>query len=377
MKLKVADLFAGAGGFSLAAVQAGSDIVFAVECDKNAATTYKNNIGAKTGSEKVAVYNDDITSLNAVGLAKRHFPDGDCDLLLGGPPCQGFSTHRINNAGVGDPRNSLIHEYFAFVRSLKPKAFLMENVPGMLWPRHKNYLDEFYRQAHDAHYSLYQPERLDARDYGIPQRRQRVFILGIRGDISTQRFDWPPRPTHSAPELAIATGLKPWLPCDAVFTNLPDDDINSVHMNHGPELTAAFARTPVNGGSRKDSGRMLDCHVNHDGHKDVYGRIDPSKPAPTMTTACINPSKGRFVHPILNHGITVRQAARIQTFPDDFSFFGGLTAAGKQIGNAVPVAFGQTLIEHIKVLLIRDPLPEIVGSKSNHLPSQVAELADA
>ena len=247
----------------------------------------------------------------------------------------------------------------------------------MLWPRHKNYLDEFYRQAHDAHYSLYQPERLDARDYGIPQRRQRVFILGIRGDISTQRFDWPPRPTHSAPELAKSTGLKPWLPCEAVFTNLPDDDMNSVHKNHGPELTAAFARTPVNGGSRKDSGRMIDCHVNHDGHKDVYGRIDPSKPAPTMTTACINPSKGRFVHPVLNHGITVRQAARIQTFPDDFSFFGGLTAAGKQIGNAVPVAFGQTLIEHIKVLLIRDPLPEIVGSKSNHLPSQVAELADA
>lgn len=377
LKLKVADLFAGAGGFSLAAVQAGCEIVFAVEFDKNAATTYKKNIGAKTRSEKVVVYNDDITSLGAVGLAEKHFPDGDCGLLLGGPPCQGFSTHRINDAGVDDPRNALIHEYFAFVRSLKPKAFLMENVPGMLWPRHKSYLEEFYRQALDSGYSLYQPQKLDARDYGIPQRRQRVFILGIRDDISVDGFEWPPKPTHSAPELAEATGLKPWVPCETAFVDLPADDINSVHMNHCPELVAAFARTPANGGSRKDSGRLLNCHVDHDGHKDVYGRIDPSKPAPTMTTACINPSKGRFVHPLLNHGITARQAARIQTFPDDYTFFGGLMAAGKQIGNAVPVAFGQTLIQHIKLLLVRDAQPEMVAAAPRCSPAQAAELADA
>jgi DNA (cytosine-5)-methyltransferase 1 len=139
VNFKVADLFAGAGGFSLAAVQAGFDVVFAVEFDKKAAKTYMANIGSKTRSENVVVYNDDITMLCAADLAKRHFPDGDCDLLLGGPPCQGFSTHRINGAGVDDPRNALIHEYFTFVRSLKPKAFLMENVPGMLWPRHKSY----------------------------------------------------------------------------------------------------------------------------------------------------------------------------------------------------------------------------------------------
>ena len=376
-KLKVVDLFAGAGGVSLAAVQAGCKIVFAVEFDKYAAETYRKNIGTETRSEKVVVYNDDITSISAIALTRQHFPGGDCDLLLGGPPCQGFSTHRINDSGVGDHRNALIHEYFSFVRSLKPKAFLMENVPGMLWPRHKSYLDEFYREALGSGYTVYQPQKLDARNYGVPQRRQRVFILGIRNDISSEGFDWPPKPTHSAPELAAATGLKPWVSCETAFADLPADDVNDVHMNHGPDLVAAFARTPANGGSRKDSGRLLNCHVDHDGHKDVYGRIDPRKPAPTMTTACINPSKGRFVHPVLNHGITARQAARIQTFPDDYTFSGGLIAAGKQIGNAVPVVFGQTLIEHIKRLLVPGTQPEIVDTAIHGSPAQSAELADA
>lgn len=377
VKLKVADLFAGAGGFSLAAVQAGCEVVFAVEFDKSAAATYKHNIGAKTRSEKVVVYNDDITSLCAASLAKKHFPDGDCDLLLGGPPCQGFSTHRIKDAGVDDPRNALIHNYFAFVRRLKPKAFLMENVPGMLWPRHKSYLDEFYRQALESRYVVYEPQKLDARDYGIPQRRQRVFILGVREDISAEGFEWPPKRTHSAPELTETTGLQPWVSCEKAFSDLPVDDVNGIHMNHGPDLVAAFARTPANGGSRKDSGRLLDCHVDHDGHNDVYGRIDARKPAPTMTTACINPSKGRFVHPVLNHGITVRQAARIQTFPDDYVFFGGLMAAGNQIGNAVPVAFGQSLIQHIKLLLARGRQSEVVVAAPLCSPVHSAELADA
>jgi DNA (cytosine-5)-methyltransferase 1 len=128
-------------------------------------------------------------------------------------------------------------------------------------------------------------------------------------------------------------------------------------MQHNAELVEAFKKTPANGGSRHASGRTLACHAKHDGHNDVYGRIDPDKPAPTMTTACINPSKGRFVHPTLHHGITVRQAARIQTFPDDFMFEGGLMAAGEQVGNAVPIILAKCLIEHLKPLLGKSPLP--------------------
>ena len=123
-------------------------------------------------------------------------------------------------------------------------------------------------------------------------------------------------------------------------------------MKHGEELLETFARTPANGGSRRQSGRVLPCHENHVGHHDVYGRIDPSVPGPTMTTACINPSKGRFVHPTQHHGITLRQAARLQSFPDWFNFEGGIMAGGKQVGNAVPVELAKTLLEPLSKAVI-------------------------
>ena len=116
-------------------------------------------------------------------------------------------------------------------------------------------------------------------------------------------------------------------------------------MRHGPKLTKAFKNAPLKGGSRSDSGRHLNCHKNHRVHKDVYGRIDPNSAAPTMTTACCNPSKGRFVHLTEPHGITIRQAARIQPFPASFVFHGGLAAASKQVGNGVPIKLGEYVIQ--------------------------------
>jgi DNA (cytosine-5)-methyltransferase 1 len=221
----------------------------------------------------------------------------------------------------------------------------------MLWPRHKDYLDEFYAQAHASGYMIFDPIKIDARDYGTPQGRQRVFILGLRQDVATEGFIWPPKPTHGERRENMSADLTAWVDCSQAFLPAPANDPNDVHMRHGQTLIDAFASTPHNGGSRKDSNRELECHKGHDGHKDVYGRINPAKLAPTMTTACINPSKGRFVHPTLDHGITARQAARIQTFPDDFVFEGGLMAAGQQIGNAVPVLLAKTLVAHIKHLL--------------------------
>jgi len=346
------DLFAGAGGFSLAAVQSGFEVCLAAENDKYAVQTYKNNIFNSFGKTNPLVLDQSILEYDPVEVAQSHFQGRPCDLVLGGPPCQGFSTHRILDAGVNDPRNELVLAYFDFVKALAPRVFLMENVPGILWDRHKPYLDRFYAEGEKAGYRVFPPAVLDARDYGIPQRRKRVFILGIRHDVvASPRFAWPPKPTHSDPERNLS-GSEPWKSCAHVFAPASSDDCNNLHMNHGPELVQAFRNTPINGGSRKDSGRLLPCHKDHDGHKDVYGRIDPTKPAPTMTTACINPSKGRFVHPTEHHGITVRQAARIQTFPDHFTFEGGLTAAGRQIGNAVPVELGRILIEQIRAHLI-------------------------
>ncbi|KKO49439.1 DNA methyltransferase [Arsukibacterium sp. MJ3] len=346
-ELVAVDLFAGAGGFSLAAIKAGFTIDFAIENDKHAVQTYRNNILKLTGGQNAAILDRSILDYSPTALKEARFSNKSCDLLLGGPPCQGFSTHRILNAGVNDPRNELVLAYFKFVKALRPRVFLMENVPGILWGRHKEYLEKFYSEGKKAGFHLFQPVTIDARDFGVPQRRKRVFILGLRNKEDLTKIQWPPSPTHCDPAKNNIK-LLPWVSCEKMFRDAPVGDENDIHMNHGKELVDVFKKTPLNGGSRADSGRVLNCHKEHDGHKDVYGRIDPFQPAPTMTTACINPSKGRFVHPTKHHGITVRQAARIQNFPDTYIFCGGLTAAGKQIGNAVPVDLGRHLIRHIK-----------------------------
>ena len=143
MTTKAIDLFAGAGGFTLSAHKAGVDVVAAVEFDKAAANTYKknfietsnHNIDLRAGPEHGDINNVDPKELRE-SLKLR---PGELDLILGGPPCQGFSTHRIKNAGVNDPRNALLLRYFEFVHEFKPKAFLVENVAGLLWKRHKVY----------------------------------------------------------------------------------------------------------------------------------------------------------------------------------------------------------------------------------------------
>jgi DNA (cytosine-5)-methyltransferase 1 len=349
--LNCIDLFAGAGGFSLAAQRANLRVVAAVEMDEHACSTYSANlIRYKRIATRPTLYPKDILDLKPEVLRNAHFNDGtSCDIVLGGPPCQGFSVHRIKGAGIDDPRNQLVLRYFEFVECLQPKVFLMENVPGLLWPRHRAFLTEFLAESEKAGYRILGPVELDARDYGVPQRRKRVFVLGIHKNVAFDDSVWPPRASHGDENARRKEPtLKAWLTAKTVFAkSLDETDENNIHMVHSQELVEVFKATPINGGSRRDSGRVLDCHQDHDGHTDVYGRINPTLPGPTMTTACINPSKGRFVHPIEHHGITARHAARFQTFPDDFVFKGGITAAGKQIGNAVPVKLGEVLLRTI------------------------------
>jgi DNA (cytosine-5)-methyltransferase 1 len=342
------DLFAGAGGFSLAAMRCGMAVKIAVELDRHACETYRTNVKAANGARPLLLETDITTIDWTKTLAKAQISAGSCSLLLGGPPCQGYSAHRINGAGIKDPRNELLLAYFACLTEIKPEVFLLENVPGILWPRHSGYLDQFMRCAR-AEYEVFEPVVLNARDYGVPQNRKRVFILGYRRGLDIS-LSWPPRPSHYDPgSKEVREKNRPsWLKAATVFDKpMKSSDPGAVHMNHSSALLEVFRRTPKNGGSRRDSGRTLKCHVDHDGHKDVYGRIDPAVPGPTMTTACINPSKGRFVHPTEDHGITVRHAARFQTFPECFKPSGGLIAAGVQIGNAVPVELGVRLIRPI------------------------------
>jgi DNA (cytosine-5)-methyltransferase 1 len=379
------DLFSGAGGFSLAAHKQGFNILAAVELNKKAAETYRANLVERLGAETL-VFDQDINDVDVQGLMKyQGIKQGELDLLLGGPPCQGFSTHRINDSGADDPRNQLLLRYFDFVAALMPKVFLVENVPGLLWQRHEDYLNRFIELANKHHYKIItdKPLIINAREYGVPQSRKRAFILAVREDINIENLQWPPQATHFKPTNHGAR----WLSGSSVFERPPtdiihklvaeytrshkftiekatafvnalqwgepiaNDDLCNIHMNHTAELIDVFDSTKLNG-SRGDSNRILPCHSNgYVGHKDVYGRIIFHLPTNTITTGCNNPSKGRFVHPWLNHGITLRHAARLQSFPDHYQFLGNVSDKAKQIGNAVPVNLGLALISEIKSTL--------------------------
>jgi DNA (cytosine-5)-methyltransferase 1 len=254
---------------------AGVNIVAAVEKDRNACKTYHENLIA-SGRTQTRLFDQDILQLHPEQVMQEMgLHRGDCDVLLGGPPCQGFSTHRLRDSGVDDPRNSLILRYFEFVKALRPRFFLVENVPGMLWERHREYVDTFYRLAADNEYALPSPIVLNARDYGVPQNRKRVFLIGtdLRSGISCV---WPPQATHFSPD-DVAASLAPadrtWRTASVVFDEpAPLYDPNNIHMRHNAELTAAFERTPANGGSRFASGRTLPCHQGHTGHSARWPR---------------------------------------------------------------------------------------------------------
>ena len=378
---KVVDLFAGAGGFSLAAISCGFDVVAAVELDSYACQTYQENIVRKR-SPYTELVTQDILKIDATQFRKSlALTVGQLDLLVGGPPCQGFSKHRLKGQGVADPRNELLLRYFDFVKELKPKLFLIENVPGLLWPRHELYLKKFKKLAQKNGYKLIGPTRMNAKNYGVPQNRERVFILGVRNDVGHIQLTWPPKNTHGDKK----SGLPICKSASTVFGMPSRKDLkklekavgvdivkgltfreptppevvdgSAIHMSHTTPLVSRFSQTPING-SRADISFRLPCHENgYVGHRDVYGRIRLAQPGHTMTTGCFNPSKGRFLHPWEDHGITVRHAARFQTFPDDFVFSGGITNQGKQVGNAVPVLLAECVLTVIKEMLQQAALP--------------------
>ncbi|MDY3570545.1 DNA cytosine methyltransferase [Enterobacter hormaechei] len=390
--MKALDLFSGAGGFSLAAHSINSlNVVAAIEFDKAAAYTYEMNL-IKRLKHRTKLLQEDILLVNPKKLREDlELSRGELTIILGGPPCQGFSSHRIKNSGVNDPRNKLLLRYFDFVCEFLPKAFLVENVSGLLWERHTDYLNQFKELTSQNGYTLIHCDIVNARDYGVPQNRKRVFILGVRNDVlrSEKDFPFPPPQTYVNPNDVHkhSNKKKMWRTASSVFPKMSDDIITryieeyfkpkkglsedeakillenlefenspipegdpcNIHMVPTNKMQERFEATCLNG-SRTDAGLkfQLKCHSNgYQGHKDVYGRMMIHLPSNTITTGCHNPSKGRFVHPWENHGITLRHAARLQTFPDDFVFMGSATEQARQIGNAVPPILGAELIKSI------------------------------
>ncbi len=335
---RVIDLYSGPGGTGLGCLAAGFRILAAIEIDPNAATTYEKNLG-------VVVKRTDITSLLANVLRKDlHLVTKELDVLIGCPPCQGFTRMR-NDDGAGDPRNDLVSHYLSYVEEFMPRFAIFENVPGLVRSDHgKKYYRELRQKLNGLGYALVE-KIIDAANYGIPQHRKRVIVIAGR-DNETPPF---PEATHANPDSEkVKSGLLiPWVTVNNVIADYPslnqgeDGTKDGTFPNHkapkmGDKVMRFITKVPHDGGSRTDVPReeWLKCHLSHAGHQDVYGRIGWNKPSNTITSGCSNVSKGRFVHPAQNRALTCREAAALQSFPDNYVFYG--TDIPSQVGNAVP-----------------------------------------
>lgn len=325
--MRAIDLFCGAGGMSIGLVEAGFNVVGAVDSWDPAVATHRANFDH-------LVLQADLSDLDANQLLAKLGRDSDdpIDLVVGGPPCQGFSIQRIGPDN--DERNSLVLDFARLSTGLEARYVLMENVLGLTGRRGKPLLREYVRRLEEGGYEV-QVERVDAADFGVPQRRQRVIVMAWRRGESF--LDLPTTSQCSSrPTVWDAIGD---LPTPARHANPTTDPLHI--QSRLSDLNRKRLTFIPPGGGFEDLPKELrvDCHRNGAskiGHRNVYGRLAPDKPAVTITARFDSFTRGKFAHPFENRNITLREGARLQTFPDDFAFEGNREEIAAQIGNAVP-----------------------------------------
>ncbi|MFU1795417.1 DNA cytosine methyltransferase [Paenibacillus azoreducens] len=333
-KLLAIDLFAGCGGVTEGLKQASFKVLAAIDMDPIATETYRLN------HKKVKLYKKDIRQVDVSELIKLIPKDKELDLLTVCAPCQPFSSQNRNREN--DQRATLILESIRFIKVLLPKVVFFENVPGLV---DSSVFSELQKLLFSEGYSAIEPVVIDAADYGVPQRRPRFIYLATR--MPKQLV--VPKPTTSGKNRITVRKAIGDLPKLNSGEKDPNDRLHSARK-HRPIALERLKYIPKDGGSRSSlpDNLQLECHKSHNGHKDVYGRMAWDSVAPTLTTGCTNITRGRFAHPNENRGITVREAARLQTFPDDYEFYGNLEQIATQIGNAVPVAMMKNIAIYIK-----------------------------
>lgn len=377
--LRAIDLFCGAGGLSEGFRAAGYDLAYALDKDQDSIETYgANHPGVK--AECVS-----ITDRTPGQIAEA--AGGKIDVVVGGPSCQTFSTAGRKNGWVrkGDPRNDLWKQMLAIVEHLQPKAFLLENVPGMVyWKRGEfgaEVLDEFAKLGYAV-----SKEILLAADYGVPQRRRRLFLVGILGDAP---FEFPEQ-THMGgwrrdyldlwekkrKERGLLRHVRVWeaigdLPATTTggeVSAVPDDGRltpfsrrmrgrrrTGVITGHGAAPISADNLKLIGQVPQGGTWRDIPRHLLPDRYRgmrrtdstNLFGRLDPELPAYTITTQFNNVTTGCFTHPYHDRALTPREAARIQTFPDRYTFIGDQSSVCRQIGNAVPPVLAHVLASAI------------------------------
>lgn len=331
--IKAIDFFAGAGGLTRGLLDAGIDVVAGVDNDERLRDTYEgNNEPSRFIEQDIA--NVDIKALRGeVGIAPA-----DTTLYAACTPCQPFST--LNRGKGDDSRKALLLKFAEIVAEAPPDFVIVENVPGL-----NNALGRhIYRQFEallDAHGFSADARLLDAKHFGVPQTRKRFILVASRHGTAKL-----PIPTTAENPPTVRDHIRK-------YPRISDGDESQADANHvarplQPHHRRIVEAVPPDGGSRRDvadTSILLKCHREKpNAHKDVFGRMAWDEPSPTLTCRCTDVYCGRFIHPEQHRGISLREAAALQTFPDDYEFFGGsFLEKSRQIGNAVPVRLAQEL----------------------------------
>jgi len=341
VSLKTIDLFCGCGAVSLGLKRKGFKIVAGVDNNPIACKTYRKN------HPRVVLLEKDIKKVDPRKIRNKLLKGKDIDLLVVCSPCQPFSS--LNQKSRGDIRQLLIHQACRFAKILKPKVIFFENVPGLAaFPK---ILTKLNSDLEAIGYVLSEPAKLNAADFGVPQRRFRCIMIAKRMKkiAKTKKISFllnPVTPKGKRVTVKKAIGNLPSLKSGEI------DKSDKLHFarNHQPIVLRRLTHIPKNGGSRFSLPKFLElkCHRNHKGHPDVYGRMRWSSIAPTLTTGCTDITRGRFGHPEDNRAITLREAARLQTFPDSYKFSGNAQEVATQIGNAVPVKFVEIIASKLR-----------------------------
>ncbi|MBO7470044.1 MAG: DNA cytosine methyltransferase [Bacteroidales bacterium] len=362
-KYNVIDLFSGCGGFSVGFERAGYRIIKAVEYDKTIAVSYSHNHKA------TIMYAEDIGKIDN----EDHFTCGESDVIIGGPPCQGFSMAgariREKNAFMNDPRNFLFRHYVNVVKIVRPKVFLLENVKGIL-SKDKGAIfkeivsafsnpDNFEGDRYYLHYKV-----CKAVEYGVPQQRERVVVIGVLNhDFNIDEvFEFARRNIlkkdkhffdavslrDAISDLGHPTidGITELQPCQSRYQEFLREGCDKT-SNHIASKHNAIAINRMQHIEVGQNWEVLNEDI-HSVHSGAYGRLAWDKPTMTITTRFDTPAGGRFIHPVENRTLTPREAARIQSFPDSFEFLGNKTIVCRQIGNAVPPKMAYFLANVVK-----------------------------
>ncbi len=361
-KYNVIDLFSGAGGLSQGFKQAGYNVLMGVDFDDAALRTYQHNL-----KNSVALKANLFDEEESIKEIENNLSGKEVDVIIAGPPCQGFSL--TGSRDINDSRNKLYVAVVHAVRHFKPKAFLIENVPGMATLYKGRVKEQIINTFEDLGYAVSVTEKpLLAADYGVPQIRKRMFFVGFRKDLGYDYFEFP-APTLTAEEhIGTADAISDLPPLvdemgeeNVPYFMEPQSDYqrlmrqnslvihNHIGTRHTEEVKWVISQVPE-GGNHKD----LPPGVGESRKfNEAWTRYHSQKPSKTIDTGHRN-----HFHYKWNRVPTVRENARLQSFPDDFEFLGTKTQQNRQVGNAVPPLLAQVIAEKMNVHLEKGKVDE-------------------